>query len=172
MLGIHVNYTIPSRGNDSIEKKYSQPDYDILTTILSALKWREHNGEIKLYTDVYGYKFYDSIGIIDIWNGGVDRNLNEYVSKKINPDFCWAVGKIYAIKEQKSPFCLMDTDLIVWENIGDLLNNRDVCCLHNESLEVTSIYKPIDFYKMKDNYVFDQKWDYVKNPYNYRTSFF
>ena len=60
MNAIHSTWSKPriySTGSFFIE------DFDILTTILSALKWREKNGMIKMVTDSAGFEFYKSCGI-------------------------------------------------------------------------------------------------------------
>lgn len=60
MEAIHSTWTKPriySAGGFFIE------DFDILTTILSALKWREKNGTIKMITDSTGLEFYESRGM-------------------------------------------------------------------------------------------------------------
>ena len=164
-IGIHVNFTSPKRGRNNFENNnYSQPDYDILTTILSALKWREHNGGIRLYTDDIGFNFYKSINLLDLWDEGV--RLVTDMSKSINYDVCWAAGKIYAIKKEEKDFCLIDTDLIVWENISNYFNNNRVVCVHKENLGAELIYKDIGFYKMKIGYVFDKSWGYDEHPCN------
>ena len=46
----HSNWTAPFlRANPN--KNYYIDDFEILTTIISALKWRENNGSIKMITD-------------------------------------------------------------------------------------------------------------------------
>ena len=45
MDAIHINWTKPFRNR--FNSPYEVEDFEILTTILSALKWREKNGIIK-----------------------------------------------------------------------------------------------------------------------------
>ena len=45
MDAIHINWTKPFRNR--FNAPYEVEDFEILTTILSALKWREKNGNIK-----------------------------------------------------------------------------------------------------------------------------
>ena len=55
MKAFHSNWTAPYLINSSL---YEMKDYEILTTILSALKWREKNGSIKMITDRVGESYY------------------------------------------------------------------------------------------------------------------
>jgi hypothetical protein len=163
MLGIHVNLTSPSRGKNKNSNKYSQEDYDILTTILSALKWRQNCGKIKMYTDSDGYEFYKKNNMIDLWDGGIDCLFGNDVFKNINPDAFWAAGKIYAIKEQKNPFCVIDTDMIVWSNLDNLLCGKDVVCVHEEYI---GHYCNVDDIVVSEDYVIDKNYDFSLNPSN------
>lgn len=52
MDAIHINWTKPFRNR--FNAPYEVEDFEILTTILSALKWREKNGNIKMVTDSVG----------------------------------------------------------------------------------------------------------------------
>ena len=49
--GFHSNWTRPFFTLNK-DKEYFIEDFEILTTILSALKWREFNGSIKMITDI------------------------------------------------------------------------------------------------------------------------
>ena len=48
MKAFRSNWTAPYLINSST---YEMKDYEILMTILSALKWREKNGSIKAYSN-------------------------------------------------------------------------------------------------------------------------
>ena len=76
----HSNWTAPFlRANPN--KNYYIDDFEILTTIISALKWRENNGSIKMITDDIAADYYKKLGIDTIWDLGIDVSLN-----KINND--------------------------------------------------------------------------------------
>ena len=61
--GFHSNWTAPFFKRNKNSNYYIE-DFEILTTILSALKWRQHNGSIKMITDTIGAEYYKNIGII------------------------------------------------------------------------------------------------------------
>ena len=65
MLAIHSTWTKPriyGCGSFFID------DFDILTTVLSALKWREKNGKISMITDSTGFEFYKSRNLLGLWD--------------------------------------------------------------------------------------------------------
>ncbi|MFD5699961.1 DUF6734 family protein [Streptomyces lasiicapitis] len=135
---IHVVSTRPttnyyvSRAEGS---PYRQEDFEVLTTVLSALEWRRHNGVIRLYTDPPGQEFYDRLGLLDLdlWDGGVDARLLESAAETINGGVFWSFGKIVALRQEAAPCCVMDIDLIVWDGIRPLVT-AEVMSLHEESL--------------------------------------
>ena len=61
MDAIHINWTKPFRNR--FNAPYEVEDFEILTTILSALKWREKNGNIKMVTDSVGAQYYKKTGL-------------------------------------------------------------------------------------------------------------
>ncbi len=155
MNAIHVNWTKPYRIRTSLP--YSVEDFELLTTILSALKWREKNGSIKMITDCTGKEFYSKTGLSDIWDGGVETVLDN-IPENINPSVFWAAGKLFALKTQTSPVAIIDTDFIVWEEI--LFNNLpDLTVIHFEDL-YSDVYPDKSYFRMKDGYIFDDGWDW------------
>lgn len=112
MNAVHVTHTAPfftrsaNRG-----KTYSISDYELLTTILSALKFRELNGNIGLYTDSVGYKYYEQQKMLKIWNSGINVDVLNNINDNVDFEIFWAAGKIYALKHQQAPCIIMDTDL-------------------------------------------------------------
>ena len=91
--------------------------------ILSALMWRRHNGEITLVTDTKGKEAILKAGLGYVWNN-INTDLDN-IPKEINPQVFWAAGKIYGIKNKKTPFVSMDTDFIVWDTL-DFPENSSV----------------------------------------------
>ena len=48
-------------------KDYGIEEYELLTLALSALKWREKNGNITLVTDTPGLEFFKASGFLPCW---------------------------------------------------------------------------------------------------------
>lgn len=159
----HSNWTRPFL-NSNPHKEYYIDDFEILTTIISALKWREKNGNIKMITDEVGASYYKSIGLDIIWNLGIDIALDD-ISDKVNSNIFWAAGKLYALKEQKSPCVMIDTDFIVWESIEDILINSEVSVIHKENI-IEAVYPNKEYFRLKNGYSLDENFDWTVLPSN------
>ena len=135
-----------------------------MTTIISALKWRENNGSIKMITDDIAADYYKKLGIDTIWDLGIDVSLNK-INNDIDSNIFWAAGKIYALKGQKSPCVMIDTDFIVWDNIENLLLQSEISVIHKEKI-ISSVYPNKDYFNMNNNYLFDENFDWSVLPSN------
>ena len=144
MNAIHINWSKPflSRNNG----EYKIEDFELFTTVLSALKWKEKNGKIKLCADETAMQYYKKTGIADIY----DELEILTVDENINPQMFWAAGKLYALKNQTAPVAVIDTDFIVWDEI--IFDALDDCTvIHFEEL-YPDIYPPYSFFDMKKSY--------------------
>jgi len=164
MEAFHSNWTTPSFKGTKGENYYIE-DFEILTTILSALKWRENNGGIKMFTDERGAEYYKKLGIESLWNLGVDVSLDNYISKDIDPKLFWAAGKIYSLQKQNTPCAMIDTDFIVWKPINEIIMDSKVCIIHKENIS-EGIYPGKEYFNMKNNFEFDKAWDWKVKPCN------
>ena len=130
--------------------------------MLSALKWRELNGKIKMVTDSVGFEFYRSRGMIRIWDE-VTTELDE-LPQTVDPEVFWAAGKLYALDGATIPTAMLDTDFIVWERIAfDKLG--DLTVIHREDIS-PGTYPDIGAFKMKNGYSFDPDLDIYERPVN------
>ena len=162
--GFHSNWTKPFfNSNKNIQ--YGIDDFEILTTILSALKWREHNGSIKMVTDEIGADYYKKLGMESIWDLGIDVSFDTRIQDEINSDIFWAGGKIFALATQSTPCAMIDTDFIVWKSLKELLQDKEICTIHKEDI-IPEVYPEIDHFNMKKDYVFNPKWDWSVLPCN------
>lgn len=136
-------------------------DFEILTTVLSALKWREKNGRIKMLADKTAQEYYKKLGILGIWNQVEELSVPGF----IDPDAFWAAGKLYALKNQKAPIVMIDTDFIVWEKINFELIKYDGLSIHREPL-YPDVYPCKEAFSMRSEYNFDDEWDWEQSAYN------
>lgn len=122
MKGVHVNWTRPFferhrlRGHGfkiqrELQDSYTQPNYQILYTILSILRWKQLNGPIKLYTDTIGLQFYQSLGIDKLYDEIDTSVLDSYT--EIDAAHFWTSGKIHCLQFETEPFTFLDQDFIV-----------------------------------------------------------
>ncbi len=149
MDAIHINHTKPFTLRSGAP--YEAEDFELLTTILSALKWREKNGKITMVTDSVGKEYYERINLTPIWDG-VENALD---GVDVSPDMFWAAGKIFALSRQKAPIAMIDTDFIVWEKIE---TDADAAVAHFEEL-YPDVYPPKEYFKTR-GYEFDADFDW------------
>lgn len=145
--------------NKTLNDEFNMRDFDILTMILSALYWRKNNGNIKLVADKQVISYVINKKLEFIWN-----EIQEIEDYDINRNMFWAGGKIFALKEQESPIVMLDTDMIVWNDISPKLKKK-VVAIHDEPI-ILDIYKGKDYFKMKNNYVFNDSFDWTVYPSN------
>lgn len=159
MHAIHSIWTKPRIAQSG---SFFLEDFDILTAVLSALKWREKNGEISLITDSVGYNFFKERGLINIWDSAVCDLDN--IPDTVNPEIFWAGGKLFALKNVSAPVTMLDTDFIVWDSIA-FSNLPDLSVIHSEDI-YPDVYPDIGTFKMNQGYVFNPEFDWRVRPYN------
>ncbi|MCL2643834.1 MAG: hypothetical protein FWD51_00030 [Betaproteobacteria bacterium] len=169
-LAIHINSTAPFTIRNK-GRPYFIEDFDLLSTILSALMWREKNGHIKLYTDLTGYDHYASLDLLDLWDGGIDVAVVENIPDTINQQIFWAAAKIFALRNEAAPIAMIDTDLIVWKNLASELDTKKFVALHREEL-MDDWYLHSGLLKKRCDYQFDLKWDWTALPCNMALAYF
>lgn len=157
MRAFHSNWTKPFFAKHT--GNYYVEDFELLTTILSALKWQELNGDIQMVTDVVGAAYYKKIGLEKVWNLGIDDSLERNMKEALNPSTFWAAGKIYALEKQNTPCVMLDTDFIIWQSLEEELSKHDLTVIHRESLQ-EEVYPPKDQLKLNPTYTFSIKWDW------------
>lgn len=143
MDAIHIISTAPFFAKKS--GAFSVEDFDLYCTVLSALNWRRHNGNISLYTDKAGAEYYRKIGLTDIWNDICVCIPDDL--EGIDPQMFWAGGKLFALREAASPCVMIDTDFIVWKKLP--LGN-EIVAAHREEL-YPDIYPPIQYFRLKEH---------------------
>lgn len=168
MNAIHILWTRPFlQRNPGTE--FFIDDFELLTTILSALKWREHNGAIQMITDSKGADYYHRLGLDKLWDTLlVDLDS---IDSHLNADVFWAAGKVFALRQQSCPCVILDTDFIVWRPI--LFDNihTPAAVIHREEL-YPDVYPGPEAFRMKPEYSFDPHWDWTQRPCNTAFSYF
>lgn len=159
MNAIHINWTKPY--TKKFNGEYNIEDFELLTTVLSALKWKEHNGKISMITDSTGYNFYEKNNLLSLWDN-IEKTLDEM--PKINTDMFWAAGKLFALKHQNTPVAVIDTDFIVWAPLA-FDNFAPVTVIHFEDL-YPDVYPDKKHFKLNDGYSFNPDFDWTLNACN------
>jgi hypothetical protein len=164
MNAFHTNWTQPFFVRNP-GRAYSLPDYELLTTVLSALEWRRYNGSIKMITDAAGADYYRSLGIAHIWDRGIDNSLDRLIDGAVSPLPFWAAGKLFALQAEAAPCVMLDTDFIVWEPIAGELSGAVLAVIHREELS-NGCYPDKSFFDMSGGYEFPLEWDWQALPCN------
>jgi hypothetical protein len=166
----HTNSTRPFLINNSGAAYYIE-DFELLTTVLSALMWRKLNGSIKLYTDKTGKDYYQSIDILDLWDAGINTAVLENISEYVNPQIFWACAKIFALQAEQTPVAMIDMDLIVWKSLLSVLTGKQLAVIHREEL-MENVYLAPEILKKRKDYQFDAEWDWTALPCNMSFAYF
>ena len=160
----HTNWTKPFFLRNQ-GCSYFIEDYELLTTILSALEWKKHNGSIKMITDAVGAEYYNNLGLAHLWDLGMDVVLDTVIDDSIFPLSFWAAGKIFALKAQTVPSIMIDTDFIVWDSLAMDISEVSLAVAHREEINL-EIYPEKSFFNMSENYSFPDEWDWTVLPCN------
>lgn len=129
MNGIHVNSTKPFFVKHKNGDYYIE-DFTLYNTVISALEWRKLNGDIYMCTDSVGGAYYKKLGIERVWNDILEIIPEDL--EGINPVMFWAAGKLFALRNMRGDFALIDEDFIVWKKLS--LSNTAVTVAHREDL--------------------------------------
>jgi len=144
-------------------------DFDLLTTVLSALVWRRENGSIRMITDDTGAQYYRSLGLTDLWDGGIFTYLND-IPSAIDPCTFWAAGKLYALAATPAPCVMLDTDFIVWHSLSEHWN-RPLAVIHREALN-PAIYPAPSAFELAPSYHFPTNWNWHEPACNTALTYF
>ena len=132
MRAFHINWTRPFFARNPGAAYQIEP-FELLTSALSALCWRRTNGSIAMICDSEAQRYYESLGLLFLWDGGV-HPLLDTIPANVNAVPFWAAGKLFALSTVPAPCVMIDTDFIVWKNITSLLDGLDVAAIHSEDI--------------------------------------
>ena len=144
------------------------PDFEQLTAILSALEWKRHSGPVRMLTDSAGAAYFREIGLSAFWDG-IESVLAD-LAQRTDPYAFWAAGKLWALGAMPVSCVMLDTDLIVWENVVSRLT-EDAVAAHPEPLNPRTYPEPSVF-RLTEGYAFPEKWDFSLNAANTAFLFF
>lgn len=135
------------------------PDYELLTMMLSALKWRQLCGPITMVTDSAGAAFFARAGLAELWSEPPDTLLDG-IDAELDPLRFWAAGKLHALRSTSAPCVMLDTDMVIWENICPWLAD-DLVAAHREPLHPAVYPDPRMVFKIAQDYVYPSEWDFT-----------
>ncbi len=120
MRVIHANWTAPffaRRNRDgSLRAKvgsYELPAHELITQVTSIAAARRFYGKVKLYTDAVGARYYERLGMLDLYDD-VDVDTLQRVSvRDYNPRIHFTAGKMVVMGAEPTPFVMLDTDFFL-----------------------------------------------------------
>lgn len=141
-MNMKAFHTLRTREN------FSAADFEIFTMILSALKWREKNGAIKLVTDSRGAEYFNRLGLSAAWNE-IDTSLDEMNLRGWDEKIFWAGAKLFALSRQVAPVVMIDLDFIAWQRLDFAPFATNIAVIHREEVN-NSIYPDKNFFRLKN----------------------
>jgi hypothetical protein len=129
--------------NDDLNARFKggwlNANFFFYSSLLSCLKFKQHYGEVSMYTDDLGKELL--VNKLEIPYSNVHLSLNELDKY---PAELWALGKLLSYSLQDKPFLHADTDVFIWEKFHDDFINTDLFAQnielnfpkYNEVLEV------------------------------------
>ena len=161
MDAFHSFWSAPNRLRH--DGKIVFPDYEQLTAVISCLEWKRHNGSIYMVTDTEGARYFEEIGLTGFWDG-IETSLDT-LAGSTDPFLFWAAGKLVALRNRPAPCVMLDTDLIVWGNVDELVSQYDITAVHSEQLNL-NVYPEPGAMRFKSGYSFPEGWDFSLNASN------
>lgn len=151
-------------------------DADLLVMLLSALEWRNHNGEIHLITNPQGYEHLcENIGregLNAIYDNISVRLHEEYVlNHVIDERIFWAGSKIFALHQVDSPCVMLDIDMIVWKPIKFDRLDAGVVGMHYEDVN-NDYYPGRDYFSFYGGYSLPSGLDWNVKAMNTALAYF
>lgn len=151
-------------------ENFSAADFELFTMILSALKWREKNGAIKLVTDTRGAEYFDLLGLSAAWNE-IDTSLDEMNLRGWDEKIFWAGAKLFALSKQIAPVVMIDLDFIAWHRLDFAPFATNIAVIHREKIG-NRIYPDKNFFKLKDGRTLPANLDWSVEACNTAFAYF
>ena len=163
MKAIHIFSTLPSG------EEFRPAFFEIAAMSLSAILWRRFNGEICLYTDDRFFKYISNNGLSNLWDS-IDHSLFQSLPSTIDWSIFWAGAKLFALRNEKAPIVMLDTDLFVWQDLRALFHNHQLITLHREDL--FDCYLPKNELAVAEGYTYPEGLDWSIQPCNTAFAYF
>ncbi len=102
LKAFHITHTRPYHDQGAT---FHIEDFELLTTILSALQWRRKNGSIRLYTDSVGKEYYEREQMTFIWDEGINTQVLENIKETIDFSIFLGGRKAFCSERHANSLC-------------------------------------------------------------------
>ena len=133
-------------------KEQVLPDLEILTTIASIASWKKWMGQITLYCDHESKRFFDRLGMLELWDH-VDTDVLQSISKAMETSIFGVGAKLWVQKHLQVPYTVTDTDAYFTQPVSEFFEDYDLIASHRDdetncdqkfqSMMLTAIFKDI-----------------------------
>jgi hypothetical protein len=158
-----IVYSLWTKPSGNILQKavnWYSPKAQLLCLALSVYKSAENFKKVELITDSEGWKI---IKQLKLPFTSVKTILDDIPTEDYG---FWALGKIYAYKEQDKPFIHLDNDAILWQKLPDWVLNSELFVQNTEDEGwFDSAYMPEINHANKVLNYFPPNWGNVKEAY-------
>lgn len=136
-------------------------DFNLLTMIVSSLKMRSYGHRTKLYCDSYTVHKMEELHLSDVWNILDGESLDQQIDSAIyNTSSFFNIGKFFILDMESAPCMLMDTDLILWENPHEFLDQAALFTHWEAVWPYTEWYCQKESLHLPDGYSLKKTWDF------------
>lgn len=164
MRAIQVLWSMPRASfmseRQEQDESFRLRDFDILLMVLSAAKWRQLNGTVRLYTDDRALRAIEDVGLVSLWDDVDNTLLNRADTASINPRMFWCAGRLLALQQEECPCVFLDLDMIVWRDLREFYHDVDVRFTHWESVQPSYWYCRRKDLRTPSGYRFRRAWDW------------
>lgn len=98
-------------------------DYEVGFLLLSLLNWKNNHGPVHLITNSIGKEYFVELGIDNLWD---EIKVVSIDKGDINDDIFPDVYRLKALQKEETPFCLMEYDTILKDDINNKIFEGDV----------------------------------------------
>src|ERR1700694_5104079 len=151
-IGAHVFWPRPRKPGTTF---FTQLDMAIVAA--SAILWRALVGPIWLFSDTRGVDELRQLALLPLWDY-VDTDCLESIPTDIHAPAFWDFGKTVCLTQLPAGACILDLDLIVWEELAATPPDA-VAFLHWEA-PISPWYLPQTELSTPEHYIFDRSIDW------------
>ncbi len=159
MKGIYVNWRV-ARDPEVLQSEFC--DFNLLTMLLSVLKFKSFGNSTKFYADDYTVRYLDRAELLGAWDEYDCTTLGKDIKKnEIDPSVFFSMGKFFSLLHETAPVMLVDIDLVIWQDPRLLIRDKRVAFTHWESVNPsTKWYCRKRDLSVPPGYCFNQAWDF------------
>ena len=152
-------------------ENFKAADFENFVILLSALKWREKNGAIKLVTDSRGAEYFERLGLSAAWNK-IDTSLDDMDSRGWDEKIFWAGAKLFALSKQVAPVVMIDLDFIAWQKLDFAPFTTNIAVIHREKVVDNMTYPDKIYFRLKDGRTLPANLDWSVEACNTAFAYF